>query len=39
MKETLRDLFRQKFNYSEYRKVILQNLLTCARIDARTRIS
>ena len=27
MKETLRDLFRQKFNYSEYRKVILQNLL------------
>ena len=27
MKETLRDLFRQKFNYSEYRKVVLQNLL------------
>ncbi len=27
MKETLRNLFRQKFNYSEYRKVILQNLL------------
>ena len=27
MKETLRDLFRQKFNYNEYRKVILQNLL------------
>ena len=27
MKETLRDLFRQKFNYSEYRKVILQNVL------------
>lgn len=27
MKETLRDLFRQKFKYSEYRKVILQNLL------------
>lgn len=27
MKEALRNLFRQKFNYSEYRKVILQNLL------------
>lgn len=27
MKETLRNLFRQKFDYSEYRKVILQNLL------------
>lgn len=27
MKETLRNLFRQKFNYNEYRKVILQNLL------------
>jgi len=27
MKEVLRNLFRQKFNYNEYRKVILQNLL------------
>lgn len=27
MKETLRNLFRQKFDYSEYRKVVLQNLL------------
>ncbi len=27
MKEALRNLFRQKFNYNEYRKVILQNLL------------